>query len=235
MSKSIRSFTSDILTELRSQDIDSWISPQSIFSKAVSITQNFLKKDNSSNLMIANQVEGWSNLPAIEMEEVPLVSCGLDIYICNRVMKSVKKLPDFYTSKVAPLIREVASADYSKTYNYIKSFSEWKNTQKQEFISKRYFLIINGYLYIPVGKKDIDGSPEVVTLTGYCPYLNQVDEFNNGAVCKKIADYDFVCPSYLQDDVKKEIINQYRSAYLQVVPDTYPNLSQIDKTNNKNQ
>lgn len=233
MAKTIREFISDINNDLKANSIDSWISPVFIYSKAKDIIADFLKKDNSSNLTIYSQEENWSHIPCIDMYEVPLQSCGLDISLCQRVMKSKKRLPNLLTSKVAPLIKEVASIDYSKTYSYIKSFSQWKNTQKQEFISKRYFLIIDGYLYIPIGKKDVEGSPEKVTLTGYFQEKSQVDEFINGKQCKKLADYDIVCPSFLLNDVRKEVLNQIRSVYLQVREDSLPNLSGNEITNPK--
>ncbi len=234
MAKSIRDFVSDVSNDLKALNIDAWISPKVIYEKGLDITADFLKKDNSSNLVLYTQVENWMELPCIEMEEIPLTSCGLDVYICSKVMKSKKKLPDILTSKVSPLIKEVASTDYSKTYNYISSFTKWKNTQKQEFISKRYFLILEGYLYIPIGKKDGVESPEKVTMTAYFREEQQVEEFNNGKQCKKLADYTFICPSYLINDVKKETFNQFRQIYLQIQSDDLPNMSSTEKTNPKN-
>lgn len=233
MGKTIREFVSDVNADLKASNIDNWISPKAIYEKAKDIISDFLKKDNSSNLALYTQEEGWSQLPCVEMEEYPLASCGLDINICQKVMKSKKRLPELYTSKVAPLIKEVASINYGNTYNYIKSFSQWKSTQKREFISKRYFVIIDGYLYIPVGKNDTVSNPEKVNFTGYFQDKQQVDEFNNGKSCKKIADYEMVIPSYLLNDVKKEILNQFRSVYLQIRTDELPNMNTNEITNQK--
>lgn len=233
MANSIRDFVSSLNTDLKALNIDMWVSPSYLYTKAVDIISDFLKKDNSSNLMIYSQEEGWSVLPKIEMEEIPLASCGLDVYICNKVMKSKKRLPAIYTSKVAPIIKEIASVDYTNTYSYKKTFNQWKATQKAEFISKRYYLIIDGYLYIPVGKKDGVESPQITTATIYAVSKKEVDEFNGVTTCKKMADYELVAPSYLINDVKKEILNQMRSMYAQTQTDNLPNQNDAEKTNQK--
>lgn len=229
----IRQFTSNILTTLKADSIDNWLSPKYIYEESLTVTKNYLKKDNSSNLMLYSQIEGWSVLSCIEMEVGDLASCGLDVSVCTKVMKSKKRLPEIYTSKVAPLIKEVASVDYSKTYTYIKTFNQWKNTQKREFISKRYFVISDGYLFIPIGKKDNIESPEVVVMNCYAVSKQEVDVFNGVESCKKFADYELVIPSYLIDDVKTSILNSLRQVYLQVQEDAMPNLNSQEKSNPK--
>lgn len=229
----IRQFTSNILTTLKADSIDNWLSPKYIYEESLTVTKNYLKKDNSSNLMLYSQIEGWSVLPCIEMEVGDLASCGLDVSVCTKVMKSKKRLPEIYTSKVAPLIKEVASVDYSKTYTYIKTFNQWKNTQKREFISKRYFVISDGYLFIPIGKKDNIESPEVVVMNCYAVSKQEVDVFNGVESCRKFADYELVIPSYLIDDVKTSILNSLRQVYLQIQEDAMPNLNSQEKSNPK--
>lgn len=229
----IRSFISSLVNDLKALNIDQWISPKFLYSKSIDTTKNFLKKDNSSNLMLYSQIEGWSVLPCIEMEVADLATCGLDTYICTKVMKSKKRLPEIYTSKVAPLIKEIASVDYSKTYSYIKTFNQWKNTQKREFLSKRYFLISDGYLYIPIGNKDGIESPETVVMTCYAVDKQEVDSFNGITACKKFADYELTIPPYLIDDVKKDVLNNLRQIYLQVQEDTLPNTNSLEKVNQK--
>jgi hypothetical protein len=40
-------------------------------------------------------------------------------------------------------------------------------------------------------------------------------------------------PSYLENDVKKELLNRIASIYLKISLDEYPNLNTNDKGNNK--
>ena len=73
---------------------------------------------------------------------------------------------------------------------------------------------------------------------------SKVDEYKNLEDCKDCTlpencksplDYEMVVPSYLINDVKKELINRLASVYLKISADQYANLSNApsDTTNAK--
>ena len=230
----VRDFLTDISNSLKSVSLDSFIAPKWIYLKAQSIISDFIKKDNSSNKLLYKLSTGWSQLSCIDMIEVPVTSCDIDVFLCQKLMRSKHKIPDIYQTKFGPLIKEVSTIDYSKSYDPIFSPRLWKNTQLREFKSKKYYFFIDGYLYIPIPKGD-NSNPEKITAQIYPKNLKDVDVFNAykecqsckkaPVICKSILDYDMVVPDYLESDVKKETLNQILQSYGRVTPDELPNLN----------
>jgi hypothetical protein len=236
----IRQFISDVTNDLKALSIDSFIPPKFIYSKAQDITADFLKKDNSSNKLIYKLTDGWSELTCIDMEEVPVTQCpDLNLNICQKLMKSKYQIPSLFNSKFGGIIRSASSVTFDMFYE-LTNPRQWKAIQKRQDKdrSKRYFFFIDGYIYIPVDKKDNMQSPEQIRIDGYFKNKKEVDDFNiKGCVscksnCKKFLDYEMVIPSYLINDVKKEFLNQAR-VYLQIPSDDLPNLSSNEKTNQR--
>lgn len=231
-------YISDINNSLKALNIDDFIAPKFIYLKTQSIIADFLKKDNSSNKMIYKLSEGWTELPAIEMKEVPVNTVDVGVDLCQKLMKSVHKLPDFYETKFGGLLRQVTSQDYSHSYDPVFSPRLWKATQKREFKSKKYYFIIDGYLYIPIPKGE-QSSPQVVRLEGYFKNLKEVEEFNliqgcpdcNKTICNSHLDYPLVMPSYLANDIKKETLNLIANITKRINQDNLPNLNNLELTN----
>ncbi len=235
----IRRFISDINADSRSLNADSWISPKFIYSKARSVIGDFLKKDNSSNRMLFKDPEIWSLIPCLPMEEVPITECGdLELLkFCEKLMKSKYRLPGLYSDKFGAIIKEVISLNSGTTYYRAFSLREWKTKQLRKYGNERYYFITEGYLYIPVKTQDPIPNPITVRVEGLFKEKYEVAALNNlidGCTncpdeCLKAIDYQMVIPTYLENDVKKEVINQLAQVYLKISPDEFPNLSQNDK------
>lgn len=238
----IREYISDITNSLRANNLDSYIPAKWLFYKTQNIISDFLKKDNSNSKLIYKLSQGWAELGCVQMREVPITSCDVGVN-CSKLMKSLHKLPTIYETKFGSLIRSMSSVDYSNTYDNIFTAKLWKNTQSREYKIKKYFFIQDGYLYIPIPKGEI-GTPEIVRLDCYPVSLYDVDNFNNiqecgsckpnSLNCKSPLDYELVCPDYLINDVKKELLNQILSSYGRVQNDDLPNLNKNEITNPKN-
>jgi hypothetical protein len=239
----IREYISDINNSLKGLSLDSFIPPKWIYLKTQNIISDFLKKDNSSNKLIFKLTSGWAELNCVEMKEVPITTCDLDVYVCQKLMKSKHRLPEFYETKFGGLIRSVSNVDYSNSYEPVFSAKLWKATQKREFKAKKYYFIQDGYLYIPIPKGD-DSNPEVIRMELYPKNMKDVDNFNiiqgcgsckkKELNCKSPLDYILTCPDYLINDVKKETINQILSSYSKINKDDFPNLNTNEITNQKN-
>lgn len=230
----IRSFLSDLSQSLKSNSLDQFVSPKWLYLKSQAVIGNFLAKDNNSNKQLFKLSQNWAELQCIELIEVDVTSCDVDIFLCQKLMRSKYKLPEMYEAKTGSLLRQCTSVDYSNSYNPIFSARLWKTTQKREYKSKKYFFISDGYLYIPIPKGETS-VPEIVRLEGYFKNLRDVDVFNSKqgcgsckedeVVCKSMLDYDMVIPSYLEDDVKKEVVNQTMNSYGRIPKDELPNLN----------
>lgn len=237
----IREFISDINNSIKALNLDDWISPKFVYSQAQSVIADFLKKDVQSNRNLYKIVEGWTEIPCLEMISVPVTSCG-DID-CQRLMRSKDRLPAIYSSKFGPIIKSVISLNAGTIYFPAQSLQQWNAKNKRPFKKDKYYVFIDGYLYIPIPKGEFE-SPEQVRLEAYFKDKAAVDKFiksmntlnSNCKDCKncnKFLDYEMVIPFYLETSVKNQVLNDLRNTYLQINQDSYPNNNQEDKTNQR--
>lgn len=238
---SIRSYISDINNSLKAVNLDGFFPPKYLFIKTQSITADFIKKDNTSNKMLYKS-QGWLPLNCVIMEEVPVTTCNVNVYLCQKLLKSKYRIPQIFESRYGALVRQVTSIDFSNSYEPVFSAKLWTNTQKREFKSKKYYFIEDGYIFIPIPKGELS-TPSIITMDIYPKSTKEVDIFNSiqdcgsckpdEQICKSILDYDISLPLYLEDDVKKELVLQLLGSYEKLQKDEYPNLNQLDPTNQR--
>lgn len=239
----VRQFISDIQTSVKAVSVDAFIPPRFIFYEAQNIVSDFLKKDNDAKKKLSRLNDGWNELECVELQEIPVIQCSdIDVRLCDKVMKSKKRLPDIYSFSFGNIINYVASVNFSYFFDPT-SPRQWNNIQKRQYKDKNkyYFYMIDNYLYIPVPKGN-DLPVEEVRMKAYFMDGSSVEAFRSKVDCKDCPkpdpcksplDYDMVIPSYLISDVKKELINRLLGSYLKITPDTYPNLSENDKTSQR--
>jgi hypothetical protein len=239
----VRQFISDIQTSIKAISADSYIPPRFVFYESQNIISDFLKKDNDAKKKLSRLADGWSEIDCVELEEIPVIQCAdIDVRLCDKVMKSKFKIPEIYSFSYGNIINHVASVNFSYFFDPVNP-RQWNNIQKRQYKDKNkyYYFILNNYLYIPVPKGN-DLPVEVVRIKAFFMDQSKVEEYKNlqdcqdcpkSSSCKSTLDYEMVIPSYLINDVKKELINRLASVYLKITPDEYANLNSIDKTNQK--
>ena len=240
-----RQFISDIQSSIRAISADSYIPPRFVFYEAQNIISDFLKKDNDAKKKLSRLADGWSEIDCIELEEVPVIECAdVDVRLCEKVMRSKFKLPETYSYSYGNIINHVASVNFSYFFDPTNP-RQWNNIQKRQYKDKNkyYYFILNNYLYIPVPKGN-ELPVEIVRMKAFFMDQAKVEEYKNLQDCKDCTlpencksplDYEMVIPSYLINDVKKELINRLASVYLKLSADQYANLSNApsDTTNAK--
>ena len=237
----IGQFTSDITNSLKALNIDDYVSPRYLYYKAMTIAADFIKKDNQSNRRLALASEGWKPIECLEMEEIPITDCPeLSTYLCERLYKSKYRIPDTLTTNFGNAIKYISSINYSNFYNPTTP-RQWLAIQKRrdKDKSKRYYWIVDNYLYIPVAKYQVnDPSPEVIRMEGWFTEPWKADQANAKDCgcqdeCFNVYDYELPIPAYLINDVTNQLFQQVRAIDLSITPDQYPNLSSADKTNQR--
>lgn len=237
----VKQFISDIQSSIRAISADSYIPPRFVFFEAQNIVSDFLKKDNDAKKKLSRLADGWSELECVELEEVPVIQCpDIDVRLCEKVMKSKFKLPEIYAYSFGNIINHVSSVNFSYFFDPTNP-RQWNNIQKRQYKDKNkyYYFILNNYLYIPVPKGNVL-PVEVVRIKAFFMDQSKVEQFRNTKDCKDCnqncdspLDYQMVVPSYLINDVKKELINRLASVYLKIRPDEYPDLNTSNVTNVK--
>lgn len=239
----IREFVGDIQSLIRAVSSDSFIPNRLIYSEAKSIISDFAKKDLDMKRKLTKVFYGWSEIDCIELEEVPTIQCpDVDVRLCDKMMKSTKRIPEMYTYTYGNIIKHVASINFSYFFDPTTP-RQWNNIQKRKYKdnNKYYYFIIDNYLYLPI-PKNVDLPVEIIRMEAYFIEKKDVEDFNKSkgcsscpenVNCKPIMDYDLVIPPYLVNDVKKELLNRLFSTYLKLNPDEYGNLNSNDKSNTK--
>lgn len=238
----VKQFISDVQSNIKAISADSYIPPRFIFYEAQNIIADFLKKDNDAKRKLGRLADGWSELECVELEEVPVIECGdVDVRLCEKIMKSKFKIPEIYSFSYGNIINHVASVNFSYFFDPVNP-RQWNNIQKRQYKDKNkyYYFILNNYLYIPV-PKNTDLPVEIVRIKAYFMDQSKVEQFKNlkdcstcpQDNCKSPLDYDMTIPSYLINDVKKELINRLASVYLKVTPDQYADMNQANLNNTK--
>ena len=241
----IRQYISDITNQIKQYSMDSYISPKFIYSETINIISDFLKKDHEAKRKLQKLSQGWSEIKCLNLVEVDVVECAeLDIRMCEKLMRSKNRLPDTFSYSFGNIIKHVASINFSSFYDPVTP-RQWNAIQKREFRdpNKYYYFFIDGYIYIPVPKKQVI-NVEALRVDAYFISKYEVDVFNltnsecidcQNNKCLSPLDYELVCPGYLLNDVKKELLNRLGSLFLKVQLDQYPNMSNSpsDYTNNK--
>lgn len=232
----VNQFISDISTSIRAISQDSYIPPRFIYYEAQNIIADFLKKDNDAKKKLSRVMEGWSEIDCIELEEIPTIQCSdVDARLCDKMMKSVNKIPASYTYSYGNIIKHVASVNFSYFFTPTTP-QQWNNIQKRRVKDKNkyYYFIIDNYLYFPI-PKNVDIPMEIVRMQAYFMDKREVDIFKSlkncgdckekPEVCKSPLEYEMVIPSYLINDVKKELLRRLGEMFLRITPDDYTNLN----------
>jgi len=237
-----RQFYSDTSTMLKSSTYDGWISPKWVVSEARAIVGDFIKKDSDAKRKLQMTSEGWGNIPCLPLEEVPVIQCpNIDVRICDKMMRSKEPLPETYSNTFGNIIKSVSSVNFSSFYTPTIP-SKWNSIQKRRDVdkNKNYYFFIDGYIYIPIKKGNTQGIEEI-SIEAYFIDKYEVYLFNQKFTecktckidCKSPLDFQLVCPSYLVNDVKKELLNKLAGIYKKINSDEYPNLERNDLTNQR--
>lgn len=237
-----RQFIDDITTSVKATSSDGYLPSRYIYYEAQNITSDFLRKDNDAKKKLSRLQDGWSSIECIDLQEVHVIECAdIDVRLCDKMMKSVNRLPNMYTYSYGNIIDHIASPNFSYFFDPVTP-RQWNNIQKRKYkdLNKYYYFILDNYIYFPI-PKSVDLPMENVRMKAYFMDKWEVDKFVNIAdcgnckreeVCKSPLDYEMVIPSYLIADVKKELLNRLLGSYFKLSQDNYPNLNNLEPLNN---
>jgi len=234
MASSCRQFYADISSNLKANNITDWISPMFVLSEARDIASDFLAKDHSAKFKLQRLSEGWDSIPCLSLEEVPVTECAdIDARICQKLMKSIDRLPETYSYTFGDIIKHVCSVNYSNFYTWVTP-RQWRDIQKREFKDKNtyYYFFQGGYLYIPIPKGETQ-IVEEIRVEAYFKDKYEVYLFNqkhgNCESCKdncvKPLDFEFVAPYYMIDAIKTQILKNLSGLYIKIQESQNPDLS----------
>lgn len=225
--KTNREFVSAVIGELRLLSKDGRISRRLVLSRGQDKARLLLSQ-KLDEMTLYKEEEIISHVSCFQMCEVSVKECGIfEFNICDSIMKSKHKIPYSVFGKIGPAITLVTNVDRSIRYNYITP-QDYLDLQKRKYRreSSKYYTIEGGYMYLP------DSTNEIVEFFIIALNKWEVDQVSDckEVVCKSYWDYEFVCPSRLYESVVTNTVQELISTYLNVTPDTNPNLDSNLKT-----
>lgn len=232
-------FISNVNNTLNAISVDLRLSNKYIFNLGRTVVADFLKKESESR-RVTTISEGWSELECLDMQEVPITECaGIDVYLCQKLMRTKIKVPETFTGYNGNLIKHVASVNFGQIYEPLRGIRLWNDVQKREIKKKnqKYYVFVNQYIYIPIPKGELE-SPETIRIEAYFKNKWEIEKLNHSkeackscnpkTPCVSVLDSDFVCPEYLVHDVIKETVNLIILKY-KLPADNLQNLNIYDR------
>lgn len=144
----IREIISLVRNELSTITLDDKISNRYIYSKIISYADIIIKRESDTRRLF-NSTNIFTVDECFKLKEHKLANCTT-VYIpnCTTVMRSVNKLPTFYSSIYGNLLL-ISTLDESNRFEQTTP-ENYKNISNREFKPRTgYYWINDGYLTIP--------------------------------------------------------------------------------------
>lgn len=228
----VREITSELSHDIRAHSGDDRISPRYILSKLKDIAALLIKRENDQ-FRLFNQQDIWTTIDCLELQEFDKAKCcDIQIDKCRFMMRSVEELPEIFSYRAGPVIREVMSIDGS--VNFLPTTpTGYKAILDREFRDKRlkYFWLENRRIVIP------DSQVKKIKVTAYfrdhyeAKQVGCTETFTSNN-CQSALDEEFQCPVHLLSTVKQECLNILLNSYKRVVPDELVDGNSNNKTSN---
>lgn len=220
-------FVSRVVNNLKANTKDGHISKRFILGVG-KIKAKFLISQKLDEMTLFREDDIITTIPCFEMRHVEAKSCDVfEFRSCQRVMKSVKKLPEGVFGKNGSGVISVTSVDELKEYTYI-SPQRFIELSKRKYTrdTSRYYTIKDGYIFLP------NSDNELLELRMIALDRKEAEEVSScaGCNCESIWEYSFVCPDRFLDLVLRDTLQEIASIYRTSVEDANPNMEPNQKT-----
>lgn len=215
---------SEVVNDLRALQCDDHISERFILNKLRIYNSLLLKRENEQfRLYDDNNV--WFPISCLQMEYITssVVPDGSNSMVISKVRgysRSISPLPQLYSSKAGPLVREVMSVDDGNSYQPTTPL-EYARVLKREYQNKNiryYWFDAQGRLILP------QSMVEVVQFTGAFlePWRATLVDSCASSTCPDPLNDRFLCPSHLLSTVKEMATKDLYSFYKRTITDPVP-------------
>lgn len=173
----------------------------------------------------------YRTVSCVEMKQIDKYSCDIvEFRSCNRVMRSVEKLPPLIYSRWGSSLRQVTNIDFSEDF-YPTNPRKFRNDRKRaEYGQDHFFYVKDGYLYLP------DSDVLRVSLYLYSPNeydILKLDGCEGEKKCLNPWDAEFIVSDKLAETVI-QMTRQEVSSRFQIPEDENPNLDSNIKSKTTN-
>lgn len=227
-------FVSRVGNSLRAINKDAHISRRYIL-KVGRNKSKFLISQKLRDRTLYKESNIVSYIECFELQPITTFDCGIvEFKNCKNLMKSTKKLPELIYSRYGSSIVEVTSIDGEVEFSRTTP-RKYRNDSKRihtKYLTTKFFYEKDSYLYLPDSRVEMVG---VGLITLETEKLEAVSACNESGDCAiSIWDREFIVSDKLDEVVISETVKEIAGTYMQITPDTNPNMdeNQRGKTTN---
>lgn len=221
--QTLRQVVSDLASTLKSVNLDDRISFRYLANVFRDKFSTFLRVEGRSR-DVFKQAGIWQPLDCIELEDVSVTACG-DIGDCQTLKRSVKKLPESYTTNYGVLLKILTINGLQEFKQIMQSFDYQDYVNREYGPTKEVFWLQDNYIYIP------NTTVEAVRGVIIPKDPIAVDKANGRCnACASPLEAQLNYPDYLITLAKQEVLRDLGGVYVPKVEDERGD----DNTNRKN-
>jgi hypothetical protein len=143
--------TSRIRNTIKAVKEDSFITDRFLYSLLLKYGKLFIKREDSRNKLM-RMSNLFTKLSCIELIDVDKVeACCIGISTGCLIKRTKEKLPEAIEGAYGPILRTVASIDYSQEIYKTdpETYTSMSKTTTFKYNKNKYYWYIDGYLYFP--------------------------------------------------------------------------------------
>lgn len=215
-------FVAEIRGDLKALNKDDYVSARYILSKAYGYVEYIINNRPLSHFLRNNKV--FSTCSCIEMIEIDKIKCDIaEFRICDKIMRSKKKLPDMLSNKSGYAIEYVMDIVNSKEFDPLRNVKDFADAKKRQFGGVfKYYYVADGYLWL------LNSTAEAVNISA--AFLGECSECGKDCdECKSKLEEKFVCPKEFLSSVKENVL-QVLLNRTRIIEDTQPDLDANQKS-----
>lgn len=219
---------SRIVNDIRALNKDEHVSRRYILEIARSKAK-FLIAQKLRDRTIFREDNLFTTIDCFGMESDDIVKCDIvEFKRCTSLMKSKKKLPELIFSRFGDSIESVTTIDGIQEFlpTSLRQFRLQKDRPFSKYVTKNYYYVRDGYLYIP--NTEIE-AVNIVLLTTENDEADALSDCKECDGCKSIWDYEFICPDKLLEAVLTDTLQEVLSTHKQIIPDENPNMDETQR------
>ena len=220
-------FIADVKNSIRATSKDDRVSGKYIHSLGKDYTSYLLSRRSMTDIYRDSSI--FTEVTCIEMSRVKSDKCDIaEFRKCDKVMKSVKKLPELFNSNDGPVIISVSNITGETDYQKLRKPSDFKNQLKRRFqTATHYYYISNGYIYV------LGSTPERITIIGLFSDEMEAKKFSECdqiSSCASVLDSKIIIPNKFISTVKDQVVQHIVSTNRSIPQDELPDLDSNQKT-----
>ena len=223
--KTIGEAISQVRNDLKQITVDTRLTDRDIYS-VMKTHSYWIIAQEADKLKISKQAHLFQSYTCAEVIPVPLTDPCCNIQSKCRIYRTKEKLPGMFTDDSGPIIRTVASVDWSNNFQRT-SYENWihiQNDPEFKYNKSKYYFIRDNYMYFPTTQW------RKVNMLIYSDTdvrkLNKCDCAEKG--CLAMQDTIWRVPDKLEGRIIDAVISELTKTYMNIPYDDNAN-----KTPNK--